>query len=92
MEAVKPKKHTIEYYDWSEVRSYIEKKFGCSLDALTDHNFWCWMLDAYDIRNGAIFTMYVDEDMADGRPEWVKTILGYLRAEFGDMIAVRAVW
>jgi hypothetical protein len=83
MEAVKPKKHTIEYYDWSEVRSYIEKKFNCSLD---------WMLDAYDIRNGAIFRMYVDEDMADRRPEWVNTILGYLRAEFGDMIVVRIVW
>jgi hypothetical protein len=50
-------------------------------------DFWHWLLDYSldDIHKGADFTLYLEDALEDSKvPDWVKTILGYIKVEFAE--------
>ena len=62
----KPKKKIREYYDWIELKEYLEEKHNIGQD------FWDWIFDkvwTYDAHNGSNQILDVGEYCDD---EWLK--------------------
>ena len=87
----KPKKKTIEYFDYFECFKYIEEKYGIKEHNFEEaeknpdiefHSFWSWLLDTTALQNGAVFVL--DKTFLDGAPEFAKSPLKALLDEFGE--------
>ena len=62
----KPKKKIREYYDWIELKEYLEEKHNIGQD------FWDWIFDkvwTYDAHNGSNQILNIEEHCDD---EWLK--------------------
>lgn len=58
-------------------------------------DFWHWILDQVEVERGADIDLDVAEWLDDEdveKPEFVKTILQYLKSEFGDEIKCNVDW
>lgn len=55
-------------------------------------NFTHWLADVEEMHNGADFTVNVGYHLGQNIPDYVRTILGYLRTEFGDDIPMYIEW
>ncbi len=64
----------------SERRIALFKEYESVMPPYQD--FWHWIVDNRDIRNGSYFTLS-NEDFEDIEEDWQKTILEYVLAEFG---------
>jgi hypothetical protein len=89
----KPEQHRIKYYDWIEVRPYIEEILGYDVrdtlgkfkpytnDSVEYRDYWHFLCDTYEIFNGKI--IYIcDEDLSHEKP-WQREITDLLIKEFG---------
>jgi hypothetical protein len=99
-ELPKPKKHTMEYFDYHEVAQYVESVLGYEIrDTLGKfskgnkdaeyRDFWHWLINKVDISNGSFDYMpflsdYEDCEDEDMIPEWVKPILKVFNEVIGE--------
>ena len=138
----KPKLKTKTYYDYSELRAYLQAKYKVNLhdfakahrhfgqwhkkrglpqiDPAGDNmgssqiwfaeykvdpegeatrppyqNFWHWMIEQHEIRRGGILRFrpgQILKEERDEHPEFVLTILGWIREEFGDTFNLWTDW
>lgn len=51
-------------------------------------NFWHWFISQYDNNYNESFYFEVDEHLEDDLPDFVRTILGFIKDEFGGTIEV----
>lgn len=101
----KPEIRKRDYYDYSELATYLEQKHGVNLndfagrrketdrdrlDKIPYQNFWHWLVDIADIRNGSMFYM-PDADCYVTLPDWVVTIIGWFNEEWPDLDEVPLV-
>lgn len=93
---IKPeKKLQAPAYDWSECEEYIKEKYGINISNYSNwkpgsdvefQNFWHWMIDVCEIRNGCYFEIdfrdFYEND--DSLKDWQKTILKIFIDEFQE--------
>lgn len=100
-ELKKPEKKRREYYDYQELRNYLEAKYGykekdyagrfkkrrgqteTERKAIPYQDFWCWVVDRYEIHNGCYLT-FTREELEWIKEDWVKEIYTYYIDEFAD--------
>lgn len=92
----KPKQQIIKYYDYREVKLYLERK-GVSFDefnsSLKCDDFWQWLVDVKDAGNGGIITLYPEE--VNDEYDFVSKIITEIFKEFqedGDVVNLINSW
>lgn len=96
---VKPKKQTVteEFWDYSEVKNYINQKYKVDIDNFAGTRytgkdddppyqcFWHWVTDSQDVHNGCYIYLNVGEIIeTEEEEEWVKKIMQMFLDEFGE--------
>lgn len=91
----KPTKQKIEYYDYSECRDYLEQKYGYDerdyagkfKDGLHDDrpylDFWHWVVERFNVRNGDYIT-FERSEIEEIEQDWVREIYTRYIDEFAD--------
>lgn len=102
----KPERTARWSFDWHEIIKYLEEKykfdardyFGTYKGNVTKvpyANFWDWLLvnAFFEVSNGCYrtldFAWLID---TENPPDWVKTILGYIKTEFAPEESEIEVW
>lgn len=94
----KPQKKSVEFIDYFDAATYIEKKYNIDLDNYgpLKQSFWHWLTDSGDISNGKIkyfpigYWGWEDDDTpahpGPDNPEdvWLWEIISMFWAEFKD--------
>lgn len=85
----KPTQHTIKFLDYHECQKWIEEKYNIQFRS-SEHDFWLWLVDHYDIHNGCTINLQVsqesDEDPESMEDPWIEQILGYFEEEFREYL------
>lgn len=100
MSLKKPEKIKTEYYDYSEVSHYLEKKHKKDFRDYKEHHkdskneycdFWHYIVDYCDVQNGGFIVL---PEINEDTPDWIKEILGYFEEFLGDdyYIEMRTSW
>ena len=75
----KPKKKIREYYDWIELKKYLEEKHSIGQD------FWDWIFDkvwTYDTHNGSNQILNIEEHCDD--PDNIKAAFKLIKEDFKE--------
>lgn len=92
----KPQIQIKEYYDWNEVKAYIEAKYKLELRDMAGkftkenninapyQDFWHSLLDRYEIHNGCFVNFFYENEPFENsfEHEWEKKIARILQEEF----------
>ena len=87
------------YYNWNEIRNYIEQKYKIELRSYVSknypnkHDFWLWLCETYEIQNGSTFDLELSFDDEDDDDSWILEIFDLLSKEFNSKrIRINASW